>query len=222
MSSKAPARSISLILQHLELPAGAPVSLRVQPCGTASEIYKFHHDTLTPHALAASRLAIPISTVSTHRAADKLKAQNDAHDRERKDRADRLNGIKKAIPPSLDHIGTTMNRTMSSPAVPAPSSGSNTPMVPLKTRVVQLLALGPLSVDEIVSKVGMSEGEVVRVVKGVSRLVHGARHADDPGREGDARRLRTASGKVLWCQDRDMELYVCREATGDQARQAGL
>jgi hypothetical protein len=66
---------------------------RVQPCGTASEIYKFHHDTLTPHALAASRLAIPISTVSTHRAADKLKAQNDAHDRERKDRADRLNGI---------------------------------------------------------------------------------------------------------------------------------
>lgn len=67
-----------------------------------------------------------------------------------------------------------MARTVSSPAGPVPNSASTSsgaavvPMVPLKTRVVQLLALGASSVEDIVSRVGMSESEVMRVVRVVS------------------------------------------------------
>ena len=55
-------------------------------------------------------------------------------------------------------------------------TGQTGQIIPLKTRVVQLLALGPLSVDEIVRRVGMSDVEVMRVVK----VVCSTRPRNDP------------------------------------------
>jgi len=84
-----------------------------------------------------------------------------------------VNGLKKAKPPALDSAPLPQ-RTVGSPLVPPPASagGSNTggPIIPLKTRVVQLLALGPQSIEDIVSRVGMSENEVMRIVNVVSDL----------------------------------------------------
>lgn len=60
-------------------------------------------------------------------------------------------------------------RSHSSPGVPSASSaGAGAPVVPLKTRVVQHLALGAASVEEIVGCVGGAETDVMRVVKVVS------------------------------------------------------
>jgi len=159
-----------LINQQLSIGDNAPIPLTSQPSGSTSEIYLLTQspNILTPHAIASSRLAFPPSTNS--RAVDRLKAQNEANEKERKDRVDRVNGLKKAKPPSLDSAPTP--RTISSPLIPPPLSASGSasggPVIPLKTRVVQLLALGPQSIDDIVARVGMSENEVMRVVNVVS------------------------------------------------------
>lgn len=157
----------------MNIPGSDPLELHPQPAGSSSELYSYTSDTLTPQAIASSRLTVPFNSASSSKAADRLKAQNAAHDKERKDRAQRVKGEKKAIPPALhlDH-STNMARTTSSPAVPssAPPTATSTPIVPLKTRVVQLLALGASSVEDIVARVGMSEGEVMRVVRVVSHF----------------------------------------------------
>jgi hypothetical protein len=58
-------------------------------------------------------------------------------------------------------------------AVSGPSAFSlaTTERIPLKTRIVQLLALGPASMEDILSRTGGNPDEVMRVVKVVS---HGA------------------------------------------------
>ena len=50
-----------------------------------------------------------------------------------------------------------MGRTVSSPGPSAPAKATPEPIIPLKTRVIQLLALGPSSIEEIVGKVGMAQ-----------------------------------------------------------------
>jgi hypothetical protein len=61
-----------------------------------------------------------------------------------------------------------MSRTQSSPVGTVTSSPATTPVVPLKTRVVQLLALGPCEESEMMRKVGGAEEDVKRVVNVVS------------------------------------------------------
>lgn len=62
-----------------------------------------------------------------------------------------------------------ISRSHSSPGTqPAAAAAAPAPVVPLKTRVVQHLALGPASVEEIIGRVGGAEADVMRVVKVVS------------------------------------------------------
>jgi len=61
-----------------------------------------------------------------------------------------------------------MGRTQSSPQFGSGSTPGS-PMIPLKTRVVQLLALGPISVTDIVKRVGGAEQDIMRVVNVVCR-----------------------------------------------------
>jgi len=68
-----------------------------------------------------------------------------------------VNGVGKSK--AVMDLATSMGRTHSSPAMQ--SGGA---MIPLKTRVLQLLALGPTDVEDIVSRVGGLEQDVMRVV----------------------------------------------------------
>lgn len=178
------------------MPEMPPIPLTQQQNGQVSEIHQLSfassssQPALKPFAIASSRLSFPLNSVSTNKAADKLRAQSQAFDRERKDRAERVNGVNngtsssssggskkaagRAIPAHVGDAGK-MGRSMSSPISSSfpgtgsdPANGATTPVIPLKTRVIQLLALGPLPVHEIIKRVGMSESEVMRVVRVVS------------------------------------------------------
>ena len=94
-------------------------------------------------------------------------------DKERKERADRVNGVKK----SKVLKDVAMVRTQSSPAlsnengnVGSGGGAGGSPTIPLKTRVVQLLALGPTAVENIVLRVGGVQQDVMRVVNVVNCL----------------------------------------------------
>jgi hypothetical protein len=64
-----------------------------------------------------------------------------------------------------------LSRSQSNPGPQTVAAAAATvPVVPLKTRVVQHLALGPASVEEIIGKVGGAEGDVMRVVKVVNYI----------------------------------------------------
>jgi hypothetical protein len=116
-------------------------------------------------AVASTRLNVPMSSVSTARAADRLRAQNEAFDKERKERAERVNGVAPKHR-AVASVAVPMGRTQSSPATtPASAATAQVPQVPLKTRVVQLLALGSMGQDDIVKRVGGAEQDVMRVVK---------------------------------------------------------
>ncbi|WWD22156.1 hypothetical protein CI109_106645 [Kwoniella shandongensis] len=174
----------------LNIPNQPPVKLEPRPTGNPSEIHTFTSagpsSSLSLTAIASTRLSVPITSAFTARAADKLKAQNDAIDKERKERAVRVEststststgtGKAKARPVErLAAAGATMGRTHSSPAMgsapvaSASTSGNGHPMIPLKTRVMQLLALGSTTVADIVRRVGGDEQNVMRVVNVVGR-----------------------------------------------------
>ena len=99
-----------------------------------------------------------------------MRAKNVAIDKERKERAERVNGSgesKKADEikaHKVDEVSIPMGRTQSTPAM-----GNGGPMIPLKTRVVQLLALGQLGTRDLITRVGGAEADVMRVVNVVSR-----------------------------------------------------
>ncbi|KAK8846784.1 hypothetical protein IAR55_005872 [Kwoniella newhampshirensis] len=173
----------------LNIPHQPPLKLESRSTGTPSEIHAFTSSpspSLSLTALASTRLSVPMSSAFTARAADKLKAQNEAIDRERKERAVRVEGsstsMGKARSKPVERLSasasTTMGRTHSSPtmgtsaapAVNGNSVTSNHTMIPLKTRVMQLLALGPTSVADIVRRVGGDEQNVMRVVNVVGRM----------------------------------------------------
>ena len=61
-----------------------------------------------------------------------------------------------------------MGRAFSSPGIPGSMMSSGEPIIPLKTRVIQALALGPMGLDKVVKRVGMPEEDVMRVVRVVS------------------------------------------------------
>lgn len=172
-----------LTSQSLLLPDSEPLPLEARTMGNTTEIHHFStsSSSLTPLAHASTRLTVPLTSSSTARAADKLKQQHEAHDKERKERADRVNGVTKPSAKLGAHLAaptataTTMTRTQSTPTMSAGSAGASAgatapaaPMIPLKTRVVQLLALGPSAVTDIVKRVGGAEQDVMRVVKVVS------------------------------------------------------
>ncbi|ORY20709.1 hypothetical protein BCR39DRAFT_554905 [Naematelia encephala] len=161
---------------NLRIPGQEAIKLTSQPTGTPSELHTLTSGpspSLAPIAIANARLTVPLTIASSSRAADKLKAQNAAFDKERKQRADRINGNgngngASAAPrtKAVEHLSaqqaTPMARTQSSPA-------ATQPMIPLKTRVIQLLALGPTTMDDMMHRVGATEEEVMRVVNVVGR-----------------------------------------------------
>ncbi|WVQ97872.1 hypothetical protein IAU59_004988 [Kwoniella sp. CBS 9459] len=172
----------------LNIPNLPPIPLDSRSTGaTASEIHTYNPSapSLSLSAVASTRLSIPLSSASTARAADKLKAQSEAIERERKERAIRVEGSAPPANHKNKSIGgvsatlassTGMGRTHSSPQMMASasvntgtSSGGGQPMIPLKTRVMQLLALGPTTVADIVRRVGGDEQNVMRVVNVVGR-----------------------------------------------------
>ena len=173
--------SLSYLTDHqrLNVPGFGPVALEELSTGTPSEIYTLpsgssSSQTLHPVAVASSRLNVPLSSANAFGAGDKLREQNAATDQLRKDRADRVNGVKKARPQDGTSSSISMARAVSSPVTSLNPSlsdapaGAKAPVVPLKTRVIQLLALGPRNMQDIVDRVEMHESDVTRVVKVVS------------------------------------------------------
>lgn len=73
---------------------------------------------------------------------------------------------QRPTPSSQDGVPVApLEKKSSSPAV---QPAANTPNLPLKTRVLQALAPGEVSVSDIAAKVQSSEADVMRVVKIVS------------------------------------------------------
>lgn len=117
---------------------------------------------------------MPFSAASTVRAAEKVRLQNAALDAQREARAARVMGAK----PTASHSRQTslsslpqrpspspappMARTLSGPAASTLGSGMGE-KIPLKTRVVQFLALGPTTVDEILEHTQGDYNDVLRV-----------------------------------------------------------
>ncbi|WRT64970.1 uncharacterized protein IL334_001911 [Kwoniella shivajii] len=177
----------------LDIPNLPPTPLDPRSSAIPSELLLYNPNTpsLSLNAIATDRLNIPLSSVSTSRAADKLKAQGDAIDRERKERSVRVEGsapplnnnkrnVEKFAPGiGIANASSIMARTNSSPQIKsstitpaATTNGTGTgtgQMIPLKTRVMQLLALGPTTVSDIIRRVGGDEQNVMRVVNVVGR-----------------------------------------------------
>ncbi|WWC87098.1 uncharacterized protein L201_001984 [Kwoniella dendrophila CBS 6074] len=178
----------------LNIPNLPPITLDPRSTGIPSELHSYNpnSNTLSLSAIATTRLNVPLTSASTARAADKLKAQNEAIERERKERSIRVEGSappskKRAVERLAPGIGSSgMGRTNSSPQITSSSSananaaassggaGSSSTtttgqMIPLKTRVMQLLALGPTTVLDIIRRVGGDEQNVMRVVNVVGR-----------------------------------------------------
>lgn len=116
---------------------------------------------------------MPFSAASTVRAAEKVRQQNAALDAQREARAARVIGAKPAAHSrqtslsSLPHRPSpspapAMARTLSGPAASTLGSSMGE-KIPLKTRVVQFLALGPTTVDEILEHTQGDYNDVLRV-----------------------------------------------------------
>ena len=121
-------------------------------------------------AIASTRLSVPLSSRSASKAGEKLKQSIAALDDAKSARAAAVAGQKAA--PKPDKLPTRlpvtapMGRVQSSPAATV-GAGSG-PVIPLKTRVMQLLALGPITAPDLIEKVAGNEVDVMRVVNVVS------------------------------------------------------
>lgn len=156
----------------LNVPDQDPMPLDARPASTASEIHRLSSGpspTLKLAALATTRLNIPFSSASTARAADKLRAQTDALEKQRKERALKVDGIKR-------HTDRVASGAMSAPMAVTTSapgavwgSGTGTGSIPLKTRVMQYLAMGETTQEDLCRRMGGDEQNVMRVVKVVGR-----------------------------------------------------
>ena len=142
--------------------------------GIPSEIHSVDavRAALQPVALASARLSVPI-------AAPKSKTQG---------KGDKVVKPAPLAKPSLATKAvtslanaTSMSRTQSTPvgagttsttaAAPAAATASS-PKVPLKTRVIQLLASGDYDAEDIAKKVDAPMADAMRVVNVVSRLLY--------------------------------------------------
>ena len=156
----------------LNIPNHTSLPLEPLPAGTSSEIHFLSpapHAALSLQAVATTKLAVPMSSVSSARAANKLRSQNEVIDKERQERANRVNGVSKGKSiqsvVNMTPVGMTTSRPIVENGV---GTGTGGIVIPLKTRVVQLLALGPATTADIVRKVGGLEQDVMRVVNVVS------------------------------------------------------
>jgi hypothetical protein len=149
--------ALQLIPQSLVLP-DRTIGLDMNTL-VPTEIYELS-DTLHPLGIAHTRLSIPFTTASSSKAVASATP----------DKKPAINGAAAKI---RQQAAAPLARSLSSPAggqsaATAPAATAVTPVIPLKTRVVQYLALGPASVEEIVGRVGGAEADVMRVVKVVS------------------------------------------------------
>lgn len=171
--------------QSLNIPSSPVFGLNASSISPPSEIYLPQSSSLNLHAIASARLQVPLTSVPTA-LQEKLRSSTDAAEQARKDRkllvmdvepskrrAKGLHGgmekrMMAARTPSA--APTSRPPTPATPALPsrAGTPAKSTPVVPLKTRIMQLLALGPRNVDDVVAKVGGGEDEVARVLKVVS------------------------------------------------------
>ena len=132
--------------------------------GVPTEIHAIDatQGSLQPIALASARLTVPIAGPANKAAASKSAA------------------TKSAAPKPLASLiarssaGTSMSRTQSSPASSGASitiatvAGGISPKIPLKTRVIQVLAFNNFTEAQIASKVDSPAADVMRVVNVVS------------------------------------------------------
>lgn len=162
--------------QSLNLPGQGPILLDAHSTGAPSELYSYSEGQLAPVGSAAGRLSVPFTVGATSRAAEKMAQKNVALERQRAQRAERVTG-KPVVASSFGSrpveaanfhaspIPTPMARTQSGPAA---TSSMPTERVPLKTRVVQQLALGPATMQEVFDNVGGEMSDVIRTVNVVS------------------------------------------------------
>ncbi|KAL7422640.1 hypothetical protein Q5752_001931 [Cryptotrichosporon argae] len=174
----------------LTIDLGYPVALSAQSHQPV-DLYTASGSQLAPLATASTRLSFPLSTSL---AADRLRAQNDALELERRQRAERVTGMPgkatagkagkpaaaprsasasaldtraaKPKPASLARATTTAAAAAVTTAAPPPRPA---PAIPLKTRVVQLLAVGQIGMPDLVARLGAAEDDVARVVNVVGR-----------------------------------------------------
>ena len=121
-------------------------------------------------AVSSIKLSVPISSASSARAASRLQAQTDAMDKTRKERASRVNGLNKTK--TTVNVVTPMGRAQSNPGSSSTArniTNEDGSMIPLKTRVLQLLALGPVRFGDLVARVGGDDEGVLRIVKVVGK-----------------------------------------------------
>ncbi|WVQ76814.1 hypothetical protein IAR50_006488 [Cryptococcus sp. DSM 104548] len=166
----------------LRIPGQDPIPFESRPTSTTSEILSLSSSRSKPRlslsACATTRLNVPFTTKSTARAADRLRAQTDALDQRKKDRAARIDGSGPAVPSEMGGGrgkgvkermagAPAMAVSSSAPGVvgAAPAAGS----VPLKTRVVQYLAMGETTEEDLCRRMGGDENHVMRVVQVVGR-----------------------------------------------------
>jgi hypothetical protein len=116
--------------------------------GVPTEIHGMNASgtTLQPIALATARLTAPMAgpapKAGGHKPMTALLAKSSA--------------------------ATSMSRTQSSPAVTGATTPAVSPKIPLKTRVIQLLAFGNFSEAQIATKLDSPAADVMRVVNVVS------------------------------------------------------
>lgn len=161
--------------QRLVQPNGEIVSLGVHTTGVPSEIHSVDaiRAALQPVALASARLSVPI-------AAPKSKTQGKGDKVVKPAPLAKPSLPAKAVA-SLANV-TSMSRTQSTPvgagttsttaAAPAAATASS-PTVPLKTRVIQLLASGDYDAEDIAKKVDAPMADAMRVVNVVSDPLYG-------------------------------------------------
>lgn len=154
-------------------PNGDRIALQAQTIGNPTEIHQLDSTgALEPIALASARLSVPLSASTSAKAAERVREQTEARDREKKANADRINGVPKprtvTLPPAaVAAQAASMARTQSSPAATV-TTGPPTPVIPLKTKVIQHLALGPCPQADIVQRLRQPEVDIMRVVNVVS------------------------------------------------------
>ncbi|BEJ12134.1 hypothetical protein CspHIS471_0205940 [Cutaneotrichosporon sp. HIS471] len=153
----------------LNLPDQDPIPLDAHNTGASSELYSHVHGQLEPAGTVAGRLSVPFTTGATFRAAEKMAQKNVALERQRAQRAERVTGkpvvansyAARQVEASNFHASpapTPMARTQSGPAA------MTIERIPLKTRVVQHLALGPSTMQEIFDYVGGEMPDILRTV----------------------------------------------------------
>ncbi|ODN96381.1 hypothetical protein L198_04095 [Cryptococcus wingfieldii CBS 7118] len=163
----------------LKIPGQDPIPFESRPTSTTSEILALSSSRSKPRlslsATASTRLNVPFTSKSTARAADRLRAQTDALDQRKKDRAARIDGSapasglggagKKKAERLLGSVSMAVSSSAPGAVGSAPAAGS----VPLKTRVVQYLAMGETTEEDLCRRMGGDEHHVMRVVQVVGR-----------------------------------------------------